>query len=52
MKYLAIALAAAALLSGCSWTGEISRDFYVPDTRPANEKQNAVVGLMAQKAPK
>lgn len=50
MKYLAIALAAAALLSGCSWTGEISRDFYVPDTRPANEKQNAVVGLMAQKA--
>lgn len=52
MKYLAIALAAAALLSGCSWTGEISRDFYVPDTRPANEKQNAVVGLMAQKVPK
>lgn len=52
MKYLAIALAAATLLSGCSWTGEISRDFYVPDTRPANEKQNAVVGLMAQKAPK
>lgn len=52
MKYLAIALATAALLSGCSWTGEISRDFYVPDTRPANEKQNAVVGLMAQKAPK
>lgn len=52
MKYFAIALAAVTLLSGCSWTGEISRDFYVPDTRPANEKQNAVVGLMVQKAPK
>lgn len=51
-EHLAIALVATTLLSGCSWTGEISRDFYVPDTRPANEKQNVVLGLMAQKTPK
>lgn len=46
MKYLAIALAAAALLSGCSWTGEISRDFYVGNSSVNQYKEDSVVGLI------
>lgn len=50
MKYLAIALAAAALLSGCSWTGEISRDFYVGNSSVNQYKEDSVVGLIPIKA--
>lgn len=45
-------VAVTSILQGCSWTGELSKDFYVPESRAASEKADITLGLLDRKPPK